>query len=45
MKMIIMSVSVEYSCYCVFKPENKHTYLRNYLICIMCDISDFKLST
>jgi len=34
MKMIIMSVSVEYCCYCVFKPENKYAYYTN-LLCII----------
>ena len=31
MKMIIMSVSVEYCCYCVFKPENKYARYKNLL--------------
>ena len=34
MKMIIMSVSVEYCCYCVFEPENKYAYYKNLLYII-----------
>jgi len=30
-KMIIMSVSIEYCCYCIFKPENKHAHYKNLL--------------
>ena len=33
-KMIIMSVSVEYCCYCVFKPENKYAHYKNLLYII-----------
>lgn len=29
MKVIIMSVSIEYCCYCVIKPENKYAHFKN----------------